>query len=66
MIRTSDQTMVSVLARYEWSGRDMSNLRKLLDDMEHTSAEKVNAVFRKYLDPRNFSFAVAGDFAGGK
>jgi predicted Zn-dependent peptidase len=32
--------------------------------MEHTSPEKVNQVFRKYLDPRNFSIAVAGDFAG--
>jgi predicted Zn-dependent peptidase len=42
----------------------MSSLRKLLDDMEHTSREKVNAVFRKYLDPRNFSVVVAGDFAG--
>jgi hypothetical protein len=46
-----------VLARYEGTGRDMSKLRTLLDDMEHTSAEKVNAVFRKYLDPRNFSLA---------
>ncbi|MGZ4790011.1 MAG: M16 family metallopeptidase [Terriglobales bacterium] len=66
MIRTSDPTMVGVLSRYERSGRDMSSLRKLLDDMEHTSPEKVNAVFRKYLDPRNFSIAVAGDFSGAK
>jgi zinc protease len=64
MVRTSDQGMVGVLARYERTGRDMSNLRKLLDGMEHTSPEKVNQVFRKYLDPRNFSIAVAGDFAG--
>jgi len=31
--------------------------------MVNTPAEKVNAVFRKYLDPKNFTVVIAGDLA---
>jgi zinc protease len=64
MVRAQDGAILNTMARYAEFGQDMRFLRKLLDDMEHTSAEKVNAVFRKYLDPRNFSVVVAGDLAG--
>ena len=64
VLRAQDRAMVDVLARYAETGRDMLSLRKLNDDMQHTSADKVNAVFRKYLNPKNFTVVVAGDFAG--
>jgi len=64
LIRTQDAGMVGVMSRYAKTGDDMRRLRKLLDDMANTPADKVNAVFRKYLDPKNFSVVIAGDLAG--
>jgi len=63
VIRAQDATMVGTIAHYAQTGDDMRRLRKLLDDMVNTPADKVNAVFRKYLDPKNFTVVIAGDLA---
>lgn len=61
MVRTNDATIIGTMSRYARYGEDMGRLRKLLDDMANTPVEKVNAVFRKYLDPKNFTVVIAGD-----
>ena len=60
--RTSDAALTSTLARYLYLGRTMQVDAYRERNIQSLTIEAVNDAIKKYLDPRNMTSVVAGDF----
>ncbi|MDB4882385.1 MAG: peptidase protein, partial [Gemmatimonadetes bacterium] len=62
--RASDQELVGILTSRRFANRTMAYDTKFEAAVNALTAEQVNAVVRKYLDPSKLTLARAGDFKG--
>ncbi|HEY6341765.1 MAG TPA: pitrilysin family protein [Bryobacteraceae bacterium] len=59
---SQDAFVASTLARYTQFGRSMNRLTGILQQVDAMTPERLNAAFRKWVDPAAFSYFKAGDF----
>ena len=59
---SQDAFVANTLARYTQFGRSMNRLTEILQEVDAMTPERVNAAFRKWVDPAAFSYFKAGDF----
>jgi zinc protease len=64
--RAQDGALTGALASQAHLGRTWDFAAKIDAGLAGVTAGEVNAVLRKYLDPRGFAWSYAGDFAKGK
>jgi zinc protease len=62
--RSSDTAIAGSLGGLRHLGRTMAWQATYEKNIADLTPERVNAVLRKHLDPRNLTVVVAGDFAG--
>jgi len=60
--RTSDASLTATLARYLYLGRNLQFDAYRERNIQALTPDTVNAAVKKYLDPRNLTSVVAGDF----
>ncbi|MBV8847487.1 MAG: insulinase family protein [Bryobacterales bacterium] len=59
---SQDAFLASTLARYTQYNRTMVRLADMLKRVQTLTADQVNAAFKKWIDPAQFSYVMAGDF----
>ena len=60
--RTSDASLTATLARYLYLGRTLQFDAYRERNIQALTTDAVNAAVKKYLDPKNLTSVVAGDF----
>ena len=60
--RTSDAPLAATLARYLYLGRTLQFDAYRERNIEALTLDAVNTAVKKYLDPKNMTSVVAGDF----
>jgi zinc protease len=63
--RSTDAALMTLLAQHMQLDRPLKWDADLEAKMQTVTVEQVNAIFRKYIDPKGLSIVKAGDFKAG-
>ena len=62
MMLSEDAQFATHIANFTHRGRTMERSQKLSEDIAAATIEQVNAAFRRWIDPVQFSYFKAGEF----